>query len=70
MPAGPFSKRAEIPNARDTATEKDINEDCKKLSSQVLCLGWNHYNMTPLVSNSLLLAVKLVLPVVNIENYR
>ena len=57
MPGGPFPKRAEIPNARDTATEKDINADCKKLSSQVLCLGWNHYNMTPLVSNSLLTGI-------------
>ena len=39
MPAGPFPKRAEIPNARDTATEMDINADSKQLSSQVLCLG-------------------------------
>ena len=54
MPAGPFPKRAETPNARDTATEKDINEDCKQLSSQVLCLGWNQYSMTLLVGNSLL----------------
>ena len=52
MPGGPFPKRAEIPNARDTAIEMDINVYCKKLSSQVLCLGWNHYNMTPLVSNA------------------
>ena len=52
-----FSQACRNPQCAGHCDREGYKWRLQKNSSQDLCLGWNHYNMTPLVSNSLLTGI-------------